>query len=239
MKGEKGRAGIIVQARMGSCRLPGKVLKTVLGRPLLEYGLERLNRSVLADQVIVATTLEERDNPIVDTCAGIGIPVYRGSENDVLLRYLEAAKEYQFDFVVRITADCPLIDPEVVDRGISVFLQNWPDVDYVSNCRPRTFPRGMDTEVFSFTALEKTHNIAKKPEEREHVTLYMYESPGRFRLKNFEYNQDCSAYRLTVDTQEDFATIKKIIEALYPKNPYFTLEDILTYLSKQYGKYPF
>lgn len=223
----QGKVGIIVQARIGSSRLPGKVVKTVLGRPLLEYQLKRLKRTVLAEQVIVATTVEERDDPIIDVCSQTNTAVFRGSEDDVLRRYLEAAKEYHLDIIVRITADCPLIDPEVVDQGVAKFLQLWPEIDYVSNCHPRTFPRGMDTEIFSFAALEKTDQLAKKSAEREHVTLYMYDEPGRFRIENFSYSQDYSSIRLTVDTEEDFVLIKKIIESLYPKKSDFTLEDVL------------
>jgi len=150
----KMKVGIIVQARMTSTRLPGKVLRPVLGKPLLEYQIERLQRVRRADELIIATTTKDTDQPIVDLAERLGIKVFRGSEEDVLSRYFYAAQENDLDVVVRITSDCPLIDPVVIDRVISAFLDKTVNSDYVSNCLTRTFPRGMETEVFPFGLLE-------------------------------------------------------------------------------------
>lgn len=224
------RVVIIVQARMGSRRLPGKVLMEVLGRPLLAYELERLQRVKRADEIIVATTKHSMDDPIVSLCDSMNIATYRGSEYDVLSRYLEAGHAHHADIIVRITADCPLIDPNVIDKGIEVFLEK--DDEYVSNCNPRSYPRGMDTEIFTIQALESANIHGVHPLEREHVTYYLYSEPGRCRVGNFEYESDLSSYHFTVDTQEDFDFIRSIVEGVYPKNPHFTLEDIITFVEQ-------
>jgi len=221
------RAGIIVQARMTSTRLPGKVLMSVMGKPLLEYEIERLQRVRRVDDIIIATTTNDTDQPIVDLAERSGIKVFRGSEEDVLSRYYGAAKENDLEAVVRITSDCPLIDPAVVDDVISAYLENSETCDYVSNCLSRTFPRGMDTEVFSFELLKKVHFEARQPHEREHVTPYIYQNPQRFRLRNLAFILDESRHRWTVDTPEDFELIRRILEMLYPKNQAFGLEDVL------------
>ncbi|MBA2132303.1 cytidylyltransferase domain-containing protein [Capillibacterium thermochitinicola] len=223
---------IIVQARMGSTRLPGKVLREVLGKPLLEYQLERLARVRSSDMVVVATTDKEQDKPIVDLCRRLGVLFFRGPEEDVLARYYLAAREFGAEIVARITADCPIIDPAVVDQVFRFYLDHAGEYDYVSNARRRTYPRGMDTEVFSFHALEEAYREARREAEREHVTIFIYEHPERYRLGGVEYHQDYSRYRWTVDTEEDFQLIEKIITALYPKNPEFTLEDCLQLLAK-------
>jgi len=223
---------IIVQARMGSTRLPGKVLREVLGKPLLEYQLERLARVRSSDMVVVATTDKEQDKPIVDLCRRLGVLFFRGPEEDVLARYYLAAREFGAEIVARITADCPIIDPAVVDQVFRFYLDHAGEYDYVSNARRRTYPRGMDTEVFSFHALEEAYREARREAEREHVTIFIYEHPERYSLGGVEYHQDYSRYRWTVDTEEDFQLIEKIITALYPKNPEFTLEDCLQLLAK-------
>lgn len=227
---QKKRVVIVLQARMGATRLPGKPLKTVLERPLLSYQLERLRRVKLADEIVVATTTEQQDDPIVSLCAANNISYFRGSEHDVLNRYYQAAKAFKADEVVRITGDCPLIDPELVDRVIHEHLTNTPQKDYTSNSLERTYPRGLDTEIFSFKALEKAHLEAALPEEREHVTLYFYTHPERFSLGSVKHTIDLSHHRWTVDTVEDFELISKILSALYPKNPRFLMQDVLKLL---------
>lgn len=217
---------LIVQARMTSTRLPGKVLLNVLHKPLLAYQIERLKKVQGASALVVATTTNDTDNPIVDLCDSLQVPVFRGSEKDVLSRYYGAASQFSAQTIVRITSDCPLIDPAIVDSVISYFEQNQDRYDYVSNCLKRTFPRGMDTEVFSMKALEMTQNLADSLAHREHVTPYLRES-GQFRLANVAFRSDESRYRLTVDTAEDFSLIRKLLESLYPHNPNFTLDDIL------------
>jgi spore coat polysaccharide biosynthesis protein SpsF len=230
MEKDKRKVVIVIQARMQSTRLPGKVLKKVLDKPLLFYLIERLRSVANADRIVVATTQSKADDAIASYCKRNDIIFYRGDEKDVLGRYCEAAKKNHADIVVRITADCPLIDPAVVDKVIKFFLDH--NFDYVGNTLSLTFPRGMDTEVFSMKTLEEADLAAKLESEREHVTLYIYRHPERFKLANVSYVQDKSDYRLTVDTKEDFDLIKKIIEKLYTQNPDFTLEDILNLLEK-------
>ena len=218
---------LIVQARMTSTRLPGKVLKPVLGKPLLSYQIERLSRVKLADELVIATTTNETDQPIIDLCIKLKTPYSRGSENDVLARYYWAAKEYNADTVVRVTSDCPVIDPGVVDKIIHYYNVRRPLYDYVSNTLDRSYPRGMDTEVFSADVLKEIFLEAVAPADREHVTPFIYKNPERYKLANVTNNSDESRHRWTVDTVEDYELIKKIIEALYPKNPNFLMDDIL------------
>lgn len=215
---------IYIQVRMDSMRLPGKALKEIAGKSLLEILIERLRRVTKASTACVLTTINAVDGPIIALCQKLQIPFFRGSQKDVLGRYYACALERKPDRIVRITADCPLMDPAIVDEVITVFSQ---EVDYVSNTMARTFPRGMDVEVFSVAALERAHLQAKSDSEREHVTLYMYRHPEQFRLRNVSLAKDLSFLRLTVDTQEDFDTVKNIFYNLYPQNPFFTLQDII------------
>ncbi|OHB70604.1 MAG: acylneuraminate cytidylyltransferase [Planctomycetes bacterium RBG_16_43_13] len=221
---------IIVQARMTSRRLPGKVLRTVLNKPLLEFQIERFKRVKLADEIVIATTINETDIPIVSLCERLSIPYYRGSEDDVLARYWEAAKAYKADLVVRITSDCPLIDPSVIDSVIQFYLYNSNNCDYVSNVLVRSYPRGMDTEVFPFFVLDEAFQESTDKTDLEHVTPFIHRQPQRYSLANVFYTEDQSQHRWTVDTPEDFELIKKILENLYPVNPKFSLEDVLNLL---------
>lgn len=218
---------IIVQTRMTSNRLPGKVLKPVLEKPLLEYQIERLRRVKLADKIVIATTTNATDDPIVELCNAIGVTHFRGSEQDVLSRYYGAAQAIQADVVVRVTSDCPLIDPQIIDQVIQLYLDGDGNVDYASNSLQRSFPRGMDTEVFSFVALEQAHREATEPPQREHVTPFLYQHPERYRIVQLTSPQDLSRHRWTVDTPEDFKLICCMLEALYPQVPDFTLQDCL------------
>lgn len=228
MTGAGGRVVIITQARMTSTRLPGKVAINVLGKPLLEHHLERLKRSSLASQVAVATTTNSSDDIIVKISEGLGITVYRGSEDDVLARYYHAALKFDADIVVRVTSDCPLIDPAVVDKTIAHYLSLKPDIDYVSNCRlKQTYPRGMDTEVFSFPSLKLAYEQTKEPFEREHVTPFLWQHPEQFMLSNVEHDIDISHYRWTVDTPEDLDLVERMLGACYPSNPEFDLQDCI------------
>lgn len=225
----------IVQARMTSTRLPGKVLKEVLHKPLLSYQLERLRRVRNVDEIIIATTVNETDQPIVDWCQRESVPVYRGSEEDVLSRYYEAAAHYQADAVVRITSDCPLIDPHVVERIVRFYLDHEQEIDYVSNTLERSYPRGMDTEVFSFQVLKQAYREGLMPADREHVTPYIYRNPEKFRLASLTSEQDLSFHRWTVDTPEDFELVRRLLETLYPQNPEFTMSDALFLLERNPG----
>lgn len=223
---------IIIQARLGSVRLPGKVLMSVLGRPLLSFLLERLHHCRKADIILVATSANPVDSTIIGFCEDQKIPVFVGSEQDVLDRYYLAAKSLGADAIVRITGDCPLIDPAIVDQVIDTFVSNYPKFDYVSNVVERAYARGMDVEVFSVSCLERLHNLAKTPEEREHVTLHVLHNPHLYSIGQVTAPIDTSRYRLTVDTPEDFRLIKLILEELYPKNPGFTLQDVVALLER-------
>ena len=224
------RTEIYVQARMGSTRLPGKVMKPVLGKPLLEYLIERLHRVKEADDCAILTTTNPRDDVLVNFCEKLGVACYRGPEEDVLERYYRVALERKPDAIVRITSDCPLIDPDEVDKVIRTFQESFPTYDYVSNSIERTYPRGLDAEIFSYNALEQAFYEAKAPFEREHVTPYIYNHPKLFRFKNVSANEILNSHRWTVDTEEDFMLIRLILESLYPGNPNFKMQDILNLL---------
>jgi spore coat polysaccharide biosynthesis protein SpsF len=226
------RIEAFIQARMGSTRLPGKVLKQVLGRPLLDFLVERLAQCHELDHIIILTSKQAQDDAIASFCQEKNLLCFRGSEDDVLDRYYQASLERQPEGIVRITADCPLIDPDIVDQVIKVFRQHHPHADYVSNSLQRTFPRGLDVEVFSFKALEQAFQQAHWPEEREHVTLYLYRHPEKFQLYNVAHIPSLATYRWTVDTPEDFALVRLILEHLYPKNRQFCLNDILHLLKE-------
>ena len=224
------RTVLIVQARMGSSRLPGKVLLEVLGKTLLEYQIERLRLSREIDQIIIATTILKMDDPIVSLCKELGVAYFRGSSDDVLSRYYEAGKISGADIVVRCNSDCPLIDAKVVDRVIRVFKDEAPLYDYVSNILRPTYPTGMHTEAFSINALEAAFEHAHQAEEREHVTPYIYRNPQAFNLLNIAIDRDLSKIRLTIDYPEDFQVVTKIIEGLYPANPKFDMDDMLKFI---------
>ncbi|RUL54192.1 cytidylyltransferase domain-containing protein [Lysinibacillus antri] len=221
----------IIQARMGSTRLPGKILKEVNGRPLLSYQLERLQSSQLIDEIVIATTIEKQDDIIEAYCNRNGISNYRGPEFDVLARYYEAAVKFHADIIVRITSDCPLIDPLIVDKTIQYFIDHQGD-DYVSNTIDRTYPRGLDTEVFSSIALEQAYNEAFLERDREHVTAFFYTNKEKFKIGSVQNDIDYSKNRWTVDTEEDFELIKLLIEHLYKKNPTFTMLDAINVMEQ-------
>jgi spore coat polysaccharide biosynthesis protein SpsF len=220
---------IIVQARMTSTRLPGKVLKTVLDKPLLEYQIERLRRIKQADEIVIATTTNETDQPIVDFCNRLGLSYFRGSEEDVLSRYYETAVQYKADVVVRVTSDCPVIDPVLCDEAIGFFLKHQNDYNYL---RLFQYPRGLDTEVFTFKVLEECYFEATTKPDREHVTPFIYRHPERYNVKYMSPATDYSHHRWTVDTPEDFELVKRIIEELYPIKKGFDYVDILDVLKK-------
>ena len=224
-----------VEARMRSTRLPGKVLKPILGRPMLALMVERLQRVRHLDDVIIATTVDPSCDPIEDLAHRLGVGYYRGSEEDVLDRVLQAARQARTDVIVETTGDCPLIDPGTVDRVIKTFLEN--DIDYCSDVLERTYPRGIAAQVFPLSVLEEVARLTNDPVDHEHVSLYIYEHPERFRLLNVSSNLPLWAaeLRLTVDTIEDFDLVTRIYEALYPTNPTFALQDILDLFARQPG----
>lgn len=224
--------GVILQARMGSQRLPGKVLRPIAGRPMLEWCLLRLGDSKRCGRVIIATTTAPPDDAIVPLCEQFETPHFRGSEDDVLSRYYEAARYFRIDPVIRVTSDCPLIDPHVLDALINAFAA--AKVDYMSNTlNERTFPLGLDAEIFSFAALEQAYQSATKPYEREHVTPYLYQHPQQFRLAGYKNSINLSHFRVTVDTQEDL----RLADAIYAHfiargvGHRFSLDELIEFLS--------
>lgn len=225
-------AAIVVQARMGSTRLPGKVLKDIAGRPMLSYQLERLRRVRRADRLVIATSERTADDAIEALCATESIACVRGSESDVLSRYHAAVERFPARTVVRVTADCPLIDPALVDEAIGAFEVAPGRYHYVSNMLESTYPYGMAVEVFSAQALRDAHREAKDPTEREHVTPFIYRRPERYRLKSLTMKPNLSHHRWTVDTPEDFDLVSRLLIALYPHKPQFTMRDVLDVLEE-------
>lgn len=225
---------LIMQARMGSSRLPGKVLKQVCGRTLLELQYERIQAAKRVDRIIIATTTELKDEPIVDICRKVNMECLRGSEHDVLDRYYQTARQagtLSGDAIIRVTADCPLLDPEVLDRVIDLFLTS--EVDYASNINPPTFPDGLDVEVFKYEALEKAWQEARLISEREHVTPYIRNHPEIFSQVNHRGSTDLSGLRLTVDEPEDLEVVRCIYEKLYYQKKIFLLADILQVIESE------
>jgi spore coat polysaccharide biosynthesis protein SpsF len=223
---------LIAQARMNSTRLPGKVLKAVLDKPLLTYFVERLRQASQIQQIIIATTINTADEPIVALCRKLSVPFMRGAEADVLSRYYDAAVLAEADIIVRVTADCPLVDPALIDETVSYFKENIHRFDYVSNSLTATYPRGMDVEVCAFAALREAFLEATEAVDREHVTPFLYTQPTRYRIGEIHAPVNLSQHRWTVDTAEDFDLIRRLIETLYPLKPEFNLADILDTLSK-------
>jgi len=221
----------ILQARVSSSRLPGKVLKPILGRPMLERQLERVARAELIDRLIVATSGQPEDDAIADLCRYAAFECFRGSLIDVLDRYYQASRRYRPDTVVRLTGDCPLADPDVIDLGIRFFLEN--RFDYAGNCVERTYPIGLDAEVFRFACLEQAWRAARLPSEREHVTPFIKNHPEKFSIGHFKNDRDLSSHRWTVDEPADYEFVKAVYEALYPTNPRFTTDDILRLLAER------
>ncbi len=202
----------VIQARMGSTRLPGKVLKDIRGRTMLERVVGRTRRAELVDKVVVATTPHETDEPIVAECRRLDVPCFLGSETDVLDRYNRAAEWCGADVVVRITSDCPLIDPSETDRVVRAFLDS--TADYASNFIRRTYPRGLDTEAMSAATLAHAWLEADEPYERIHVTPYIYGHPDTFQLLSVTGREDFSNYRWTVDTSEDLQFVREVYRLL-------------------------
>jgi len=220
----------IVQARMGSTRLPGKVLKDLAGETMLARVVGRLRHADRINELLVATTDRPEDDAIVDECRKLSVLVSRGDQDDVLDRYFKAAQFASADVVVRITADCPLIDPEITDTTIARFIDEVPD--YASNTMVRTYPRGLDTEVMSFSALSKAWQKAQKSYEREHVTPYLLEHPSEFRLVSVVGDRDYSTHRWTVDTPEDLLFVRTVYERLKAKGM-FSWRAVLALLDRE------
>jgi len=222
------KVSAIIQARVGSTRLPGKVLMKVMDKTILEYVVERVKKAKTLDDTIVATSVEKADLPIVNLVSKLGINVYCGSENDVLDRFYQAARLFKIEHIVRITADCPLIDPQIIDNVVNHYFES--GADYCSNALDETFPDGEDVEVFSFSALSYAWKNTNLMSEREHVTPYIKKHLDKFKLENFKNKINLSNKRWTFDEEVDFKFIKTILESLYPTNPDFQMENILKFL---------
>ena len=222
----------IIQARMGSTRLSGKVMKDLFGKTVLSHVIERVNQSELVNDIIIATTENENDDVIEEEALKCGAKVFRGSESDVLSRYYNAAKDNHADVIVRITSDCPLIDPVIMDKIIDCYIQNTYDIvsNASSDLTKRTYPRGLDTEVFSFGELEKAFLSAKESYQREHVTPYIYENAKQvyYYMNDINY----SKYRWTLDTEEDWQFITKVYEHLYREKHNFYLKETIDLMCK-------
>jgi spore coat polysaccharide biosynthesis protein SpsF (cytidylyltransferase family) len=220
----------IIQARVGSARLKRKVLMDIIGKPMLWHVINRLKRSKLINEIVLATTTKKEDAPLLKIAEDSSAKVFRGSEEDVLDRYFRAATKYDAKTVVRITADCPLIDPKIVDDALDLFLEG--DYDYVGNTEKPTFPDGLDVEVFSYGALKKAWGRAARSSEREHVTSYIRNHPEIFKIGNLENEKDLSHMRWTVDEERDLEFVKEIYKKLYKKGKVFYTNDVLKLLKK-------
>jgi spore coat polysaccharide biosynthesis protein SpsF len=218
----------IVQSRMNSKRFPGKVMRPILGKPLIGYILERLSQSKKIDKIILATSINKENDTLCDYTISSGHGVFRGSEEDVLERYHVAAKKYEAKTIVRITGDCPLIDPEICDKLIQFYFDEKADYAILSP----NFAEGLDCEVFSTKLLEKAYLSALSKSEREHVTLFYRNNPDIFNIKTLSNDQDDSQYRVTVDNHEDFDVVESIIRHFMP-DPNISWAETKNFLKKR------
>lgn len=227
----------IIQARVGSSRLPGKVILEIEGKPLIWHVVERVRRTKKVEQIILATTIKKEDKKIVEIAKDMKVQSFAGSEKDVLDRYYQAAKKYGAKIIVRVTGDCPLVDPEIIDKTIEYFLKN--NFDYVSTAHAlgkkisSTYPDGLDTEVFSLKSLEKAWKEAKLPSEREHVTPYIWKNSKIFKCKSLQNDKDLSNLRWTVDEEKDLDFVRAVYKRLYQRGKIFLTKDILNLLEKE------
>jgi spore coat polysaccharide biosynthesis protein SpsF len=223
----------IIEARTRSTRLPNKVLLPILGRPMLERMIERLKRARTVDGIVIATTDHPSDSAIIDIAERTGIGAFRGSEEDVLARVLGAARWAGADIVVETTGDCPLHDPAIIDKVVADFRIG--GADFVANMLSYTTPRGTDVRVFRTEALDEINRTSSDPADHEHVSLHFWEHPEKYRLRNVrtELPAEVADYRLTVDTVNDFKLVEAVYKELYPRNPEFTLGDILELFTRR------
>ncbi len=224
------RLAVVVQARTGSTRLPGKVLLPVAGAPLLQRMIERVRAAKTAFELVVATTTDAADDPVAELGAKIGVRVFRGHPTDLLDRHLMAARSVGADAVAKIPSDCPLIDPAIIDRVLAAFGRGDGTTDFASNLHPATWPDGHDVEVMTMAALETAHSEAKKPHEREHTTPFLWDQPERFRCVNVTSGGEnlSMSHRMTIDYPEDYAFVAAVYDSLWRADrPIFPLEEIL------------
>lgn len=228
------RTVVIIQARMGATRLPGKVLRPLVGRSVLSHVVERVSTLHAVSAVVVATTLSSSDDAVAAECGRLGAVCFRGSEPDVLSRYHGAARMADADVIVRVTADCPLFDRSLLESMLQAFVrESHHRIDYLSNTLKRTYPRGLDAEIFNFASLDRAFSEAAQPHEREHVTPFIYEHPEFFRLHSFESETDRSNLRWTLDTPEDLQLIEEIYGALYKEGEIVATKQVLQLLKER------
>jgi len=226
----------VIQSRMGSTRLPGKVMMPLAGKPLLYRMHERVASSLLSGEIIVATTNEEEDTSIIQLCKTNNINYYCGHSTDLLERHYRAAKIFNADVVVKIPSDCPLIDPKIIDKVIKYYIDNKSNFDFVSNLHPPSYPDGNDVEVMTMKALKDARQSARLPLEREHTTPYFWDNPDRFRIGNVRWKTGLDfsmTHRFSIDYKEDYNFIKVVYDELYSENKIFTLDDILNLLNNK------
>ena len=227
-KGQKLKVGCIVQARMGSTRLPGKVLIPVLDKPILWHIVNRLRNSKLIEEIIIATTNKDRDKPIINMAKKYHIQSYAGSEEDLIDRFYQTSKLFNLDIVVRIAADRPVIDPQIVDKVVEFFLENLSDYDCVNNINHyQIYPHGLIVEVFSLSLVEKLWKEIKDPLRREWFTTVIYENPQKYRIFCLKSDTHIPHLRLTLDYPEDLELTKFIYQNLYSEKSCFLLKDII------------
>ena len=218
------KATVIIQARTQSTRLPNKVLALINDKPLIWYIIERLKSCERVEQIILATSNREEDKKLIEIANDCKVLSFVGDENDVLSRFYQATLKFNADPIVRVTGDCPLVDPDLLDKMLGFYLEN--NYDFVSNTIIPTYPDGLDIEIFSFKSLRKTFNEAKLKSEKEHVTPYIWKNPGIFQLYNYRNKEELSNYRWTVDEQLDLELIRQIYSNFKPKI-IFSFQDVI------------
>lgn len=223
----------VIQARMNSSRLPGKVMLVIEGKPILWHIYNRLKKCNSLDSVVISTGESYKNQKIIDFAKTNGISLFSGSENDLVDRLYKTAIYFQSSAIVRITADCPLVDPQIVDELVNEYIKNNEKYDIVTNCKERTFPHGLDVEIYSTNILEKLLTEITNPELREWFSLYAQKNPQKFRILNKENNADLSNLRWTLDYPEDYEFIKQVYVALYKEDSVFLMNDVLDLLKKQ------
>jgi len=221
----------IIQARMGSSRLPGKILLNGYNKPFLFHLIERIKKSKKINNIIVATTKNKLDDIIYNLCKKNKIEVYRGNEKNVLSRYFKCAKKYKISTIIRITSDCPLIDYQMIDKMIGNYENS--NYDFYGNTHPPSFPDGYDIEIFSYESLKRSYYNSKDLFQKEHVTPYIWDNPDKFKIGNYNINKNYyNNFRLTLDFIEDFYVISHIYNSIYPKNKFFKFSDVINFLKK-------
>jgi spore coat polysaccharide biosynthesis protein SpsF len=227
---------IVVQARMTSTRLPGKVLMPVLGKSLLHRMIERLQMIRHKATIVIAIPQEKADDIIEQEAAEMNMPCFRGSLNNLLDRHYQAGLKFNADIVLKIPSDCPLIDPRIIDQVLDFYFEHEGEYDFVSNLHPATTPDGNDVEIMTMACIEKAWKEAQKPMELEHTTPYIWENPDKFRIANVAWDTGLDysmLHRFTIDYEADYQFIKRVFEELYPEKPGFSCGDILELLNKK------